>query len=251
MRIVSFNVNGIRAAYNKGAWDYLKSLAPDYVCLQEVRADEGQNPLTSLEDYHHQWLAAEKKGYSGVGILSQERPCEICRGIRHPEWDKEGRVLRADFESFSLISVYIPSGSSGDPRQVAKMDFLAHFYRYVQDLIKEKRDYVICGDMNIAHQPIDLTNWKSNQKNSGFLPEERQWFSEFLALGLVDVSRQLLGNEAMYSWWSLRSGARARNIGWRLDYQFATPHIAQKARVLEIPREPIFSDHAPVLIEYL
>lgn len=253
MRIISLNCNGIRASFKKGMWEYLQSTEVDAICFQEVRAAIEDNPLTEeiLGDYKAYWFVAEKKGYSGVGIVSKVKPKHVEYGINNEIFDAEGRVIRADFKDVSIISVYIPSGSSGDPRQEVKMNFLDVFYTYVQTLIDEGRQVVICGDYNIAHHPIDLKNDKTNKKTSGFLPEEREWLSQFMTLGLHDVTRELVGEETeIYSWWSLRSNARDRNVGWRLDYQLATEKLAKKAQAVEIPMIPKLSDHAPVVIDY-
>jgi exodeoxyribonuclease-3 len=247
---MSLNLNGIRSAYSKGFVDMLIDKQPDIVCVQEVKAHEADIPTLPV-DYFGNFHCAERKGYSGVGIVSKLEPDQLSSGISVKKYDTEGRVLRADFGDLSVLSVYVPSGSSGSPRQVYKMQFLKVFKTHVKKLLAEGRELIICGDINIAHQPIDLTNWQSNQKNSGFLPEERSWLDGFLALGLVDAYRHCVGPETIgYSWWSLRTNARARNVGWRLDYQFATPKLAEKISFANIPMEPNLSDHAPVIIDY-
>ncbi len=250
MRIMSLNLNGIRSAYGKGLIDLLNDKQPDVVCIQEVKAHEADIPAIPL-DYFSKFHCAERKGYSGVGILSKLEPNKHSCGIEVKKYDTEGRVLRADFGDISVLSVYVPSGSSGSPRQVYKMQFLKVFKTHVKKLLAEGRELIICGDINIAHHKIDLTNWQNNQKNSGFLPEERSWLDGFLALGLVDAFRQFAGpDKTMYSWWSLRTNARERNVGWRLDYQFTTPKLAEKISFADIPMEPNLSDHAPVIIDY-
>jgi exodeoxyribonuclease-3 len=251
MRVITLNLNGIRSAAARGALEWLGGQEADAICLQEVRALGHQLPLgLSLLPKHQHWHFAEKPGYSGVGLLLRKKPQRVSLGFGSV-FDREGRVLRADFKSHSIISVYVPSGSSGQERQAKKMQFLAEFLPYLSKLAKEGRELIVCGDINIAHQPIDLKNWKANQKLSGFLPEERGWIDRLLEAGYVDVFRQLVGPEAVhYSWWSARGSARANDVGWRLDYQFATAGIARKASKPSIYREEYFSDHAPVVIEY-
>ncbi|MBX3144179.1 MAG: exodeoxyribonuclease III [Trueperaceae bacterium] len=262
MRVLTLNANGIRSATSKGLPALLASLAPDAVCFQEVRALEGAVPLPDgfAECY---WHAAERKGYSGVATLLP-RPAGACRvGIGLAEFDIEGRVLvteldetyAGDLGRIELINVYAPSGTTGDERQAVKMRFLAHLVDFVSERLKAAEEQgfevLLCGDMNIAHSKLDIKNWSSNQKSSGFLPEERAWFSDFLGLGLVDVVRTLAGPElAIYSWWSQRAGARERDVGWRIDYQLASPRLAERATAFGIPRLPIVSDHAPVWVEY-
>jgi len=250
MRVLTMNLNGVRSAVRRGIKEALAGFDPDLVCLQEVRAAQADIPALGLAHQAH-WHPAERPGYSGVGTLIRAAPRAVTIGIGHEQFDKEGRVIRADLDGFTLINVYAPSGTSGEVRQQVKMAFLAVFRQYIGALIAEGRELLICGDMNIAHQPIDLKNWRGNQKNSGFLPEERQWLSDFLGLGLVDVVRQLAGPDfEIYSWWTVRAGARERNVGWRIDYQLATPGLAARARGFEIPRLPVFSDHAPVVVDY-
>lgn len=252
MRVISFNANGIRAAERKGLTAFLREHEPDIVCLQELKAHaELMANLELFDDFHQYWHCAQRKGYSGVGILARKRADHVVCGFGIEAYEQEGRVIQADFSDLSVLSVYVPSGSSRDQRQTFKMAFLANFYRHIASLLAEGRELLICGDINIAHRKIDLKNWRSNQKNSGFLPEERLWLDGFLELGLVDTYRQLIGPDtASYSWWSLRSGARARNVGWRLDYQFATAKLAASARCGQIPQEPPLSDHAPVIVDY-
>ena len=246
---MSFNVNGIRAAHRKGFGDLLDTKQPDIICLQEVKANEEDIPKLS-DSYTWHWHTAKRKGYSGVGIGMKQKASIILKGIGIDKYDREGRVIRADINGLSIISVYVPSGSSGDIRLSYKMQFLKAFRRYIRELLAEKRELIVCGDINIAHKPIDLTNWRSNQKTSGFLPEERKWLDRFLKLGMVDSYRQHIGEVPSYSWWSLRTGARARNVGWRLDYQLTTPKLAAQTVDAEIPIEPNLSDHAPVIMDY-
>ncbi len=250
MRVISLNVNGIRAASRKGLADFLKAKNADFVCFQELKADISVLP-EELLDYNLFWHPADKKGYSGVGILTKQKPDRVEYGMGVKVYDIEGRVLRADYGELSIISVYIPSGSSGNKRIEFKMRFLRSFKTYIKKLLEEGRELIICGDYNIAHNEIDLKNWKTNQKTSGFLPMERDWLTGFLKLGLIDAYRQFIGEDtASYSWWSLRTKARARNVGWRLDYQISTPSIAKTLKTAEIPMEPVLSDHAPVIMDY-
>lgn len=250
MRVISLNANGIRASLRKGFENFIGEKQADIVCLQEVKAHECDIPPL-LADYHAYWHCAERKGYSSVGILTKQEPDRVIRGMGVKVYDSEGRVIRADFGGLSVVSVYVPSGSSGEARLAYKMRFLKAFRRYVATLIAEGQEVIICGDINIAHKKIDLTNWKSNQKTSGFLPKERTWLDKFLKLGLVDSYRQHIGPDTpSYSWWSLRTGARARNVGWRLDYHLTSPGLAERVSFAEIPMEPNLSDHAPVIVDY-
>jgi len=250
MRLVSLNCNGIRAAFKKGLPDYLEELKADVVCLQEVRAKEDQIPSLFCSGVTH-WLEAEKGGYSGVGVISQLPIQSVKHGIGDKDFDREGRVQRLDFEDFTVINVYIPSGTTGDVRQTEKYRFLDLFYKYVRKVIKQQPATVIVGDFNIAHHEIDLKNWKTNRKTSGFLPEEREWLTQFSGLGLRDVVRDLAGPDtSVYSWWSQRAGARDRDVGWRLDYHWATETMAQRGTDYRIDRLPVFSDHAPVVVDY-
>ena len=251
MRVISLNLNGIRSAAAKGTLQWLEAQNADAICFQEVRALGHQLPLElALLPKHQHWHFAQKPGYSGVGLITRKKPQQVTLGFGS-SFDSEGRLVRADFKDYSLISVYVPSGSSGEVRQALKMQFLAEFLPYLSKLVKEGRELIVCGDINIAHKPIDLKNWKANQKLSGFLPEERGWIDRLLEAGYVDVFRQLVGPEAVhYSWWSARGSARENNVGWRLDYHFATAGIAKKARKPSIYREEYFSDHAPVTVEY-
>jgi exodeoxyribonuclease-3 len=273
MRIISLNANGIRSAANKGVFDWLADQSADLVCIQELKA---QGPdLTEAHTRingsargdlfaHLHW--AEKKGYSGVAVFSHQAPAEVKAGIGVSEFDLEGRILRADFEAgqwgagvkpLSVVSLYAPSGSASDERQASKFRFLDVFYPVLQAWMQEHRqtgrEFVICGDWNIAHTEKDLKNWKGNLKNSGFLPEERAWFGRMLSeLGWVDVYRQLHPNatEEGYTWWSNRGQAWAKNVGWRIDYQIATPGLAGCAQSAQIHKASRFSDHAPLIIDY-
>ena len=255
LRIVSANLNGIRSAHTKGFFSWLEQDLPDIVCVQELKAQatDMSSALLKPAGYQGFFHYAEKKGYSGVGIYCRQPPDRIVEGIGHPEFDAEGRFLRADFGALTVISVYVPSGSSSPERQIAKFAFLDEFFPILDRLIKEGRDIVICGDWNIAHREIDLKNWKGNLKNSGFLPEERAWLSRiFDKQGWVDVYRQLYpdAGETAYTWWSNRGQAYAKNVGWRIDYQIATPGMAARARAGDVFKSSKFSDHAPLIIDY-
>jgi exodeoxyribonuclease-3 len=258
-KLTSLNLNGIRSASSKGLQAWVEQAAPDCICVQEVKAQADDvrgrfDAMAGLAGYFH---FAEKKGYSGVGVYTRQAPSDVRVGFGHPEFDSEGRYVELRFdtpsEKRSIISCYFPSGSSGEERQQAKFRFLDLIYPHLQSLKAEQREFVLCGDVNIAHQAIDLKNWKSNQKNSGFLPEERGWMSKLLGEGgLVDVYRQLHPEttDEAYTWWSNRGQAYANNVGWRLDYHLATPAWAARARHASIYKGEKFSDHAPISIEY-
>ena len=255
MRIISLNLNGIRSAWSKGLLPWLEQQEADIVCLQEIKAQKAD--LTpemlapaGLGAYYH---CAEKKGYSGVGLWCRRAPERIVEGLGNDEFDAEGRFIRADIGRLSVISLYLPSGSSSPERQEAKFRFMDTFLPMLVELAREGRDMVICGDWNIAHQKEDLKNWKSNQKNSGFLPEERAWMTRVIEeAGWTDVYRRLHpeATDECYTWWSNRGQAWAKNVGWRLDYQFATPGIADTATRCSIWKETRFSDHAPLIVDY-
>ncbi len=255
LRIISLNLNGIRSATGKGFLDWLANQDADIVCLQELKAqaDDLSAEMKTPTGYHGYFHFAEKKGYSGVGIYSRRKPDRVVEGIGHAGFDAEGRYLRADFGSLSVISLYLPSGSSSAERQQAKFAFMEEFFPILAELRAAGREIVICGDWNIAHQEIDLKNWKGNLKNSGFLPEERAWLTKvFDELGWVDVYRRLYPEATgeAYTWWSNRGQARAKNVGWRIDYQIATPELAQTARSASVYTTQRFSDHAPLTIHY-
>ena len=257
-KLTSLNLNGIRSATSKGLEAWLHQTAPDCICVQEIKAQASDlagrfEQLSGLTGYFH---LAEKKGYSGVGVYTRLEPSEVLVGYGSDEFDLEGRYVELRFDTparkHSLISAYFPSGSSGEERQAAKFRFLAGFYPHLMAL-KGQRDFVLCGDINIAHQEIDLKNFKSNQKNSGFLPEERAWMTRLLSEGgMVDVYRQLqpTATDAAYTWWSNRGQAYAKNVGWRLDYHLATPALAAGARQVDIYKGEKFSDHAPITVNY-
>jgi len=254
MRIISINLNGIRSATTKGFYAWLQQQHADFVCLQELKAQQSDLTAQMLEPagYQGYFHYAGKKGYSGVGIYSKQAADRIIEGLGHQDIDAEGRYLEAQFGDVSVISLYLPSGSSGEQRQAMKFSVMERFYPHLQQLQASGRDVVICGDWNIAHQAIDLKNWRGNQKNSGFLPEERAWFGNLLTDGWVDVYRQLHpeATDACYTWWSNRGQAWAKNVGWRIDYQIATPGLANTARACSIYKDQRFSDHAPLIIDY-
>ncbi len=258
LRVVSLNLNGIRSAANKGWVEWAEQAEIDCMGVQELKAqaaDLGER-FTTVAGLRGHFHYADKKGYSGVGLYTRKTPSEVITGIGEPEFDAEGRYVEARFDTakrkLSIISCYFPSGSSSDERQQAKFRFLAVFYPYLK-LLRATREFILVGDINIAHREIDLKNWKSNQKNSGFLPEERAWMTRAIdELGVVDVHRALRpedGGEA-YTWWSNRGQAWANNVGWRIDYHLATPALAAKARSVSVYKAQRFSDHAPLTVDY-
>ncbi len=254
-RIVSLNLNGIRSATRKGFLEWLTLQDADVVCVQELKAQVGDmtaamlNPPGFFGYFHY----AEKKGYSGVGIYARRQPDSIVEGLGIADIDAEGRYIEADFGKLAVISVYLPSGSSSDERQQVKFAFMERFRPRLEALRADGREVVICGDWNIAHREVDLKNWKGNQKNSGFLPEERAWLTGvFDDLGWVDVHRRLCPDATgeAYTWWSNRGQAWARNVGWRIDYQIATPGLAATAKSASVYKVQRFSDHAPLTVDY-
>ncbi len=255
LRIISLNLNGIRSAWSKNVLPWTIEQRPDVVCLQELKAQlpDLNTEMQAPDGMHAYYHCAEKKGYSGVGLWCRKKPDAVVNGFGHGEFDAEGRYIRADFGKFSVISLYLPSGSSSPERQEAKFRFLEVFYPHMQHLIAEGREIVLCGDWNIAHNEIDLKNWKGNRKNSGFLPEERAWLTRlFKEQGWVDVYRRLYpdhGEEA-YTWWSNRGQAWAKNVGWRIDYHIATKNLAASAIAGSVYKSLRFSDHAPLIMDY-
>lgn len=257
IRIVSLNLNGIRSASKKGWLQWMGKQNVDVVCVQELKAqaDDLEDEMKALASAGRPLAGhfhfAQKKGYSGVGLYSRKKPKAVRTGFGVTEFDDEGRYIEADFGDYTVVSLYLPSGSSGPERQASKFRFLEAFRPHLKALVASGREIVLCGDLNIAHKEIDLKNWKSNQKNSGFLPEERAWLTEVIdEIGFVDVFRTLDARPEQYTWWSNRGQAWANNVGWRLDYQLATRGIAAKAKRCEIYLDERFSDHSPVLIDY-
>jgi len=253
IRVITFNVNGVRSAARKGLFRWLATQRPDLVCLQEMKCQEADldAKLHGLKLYQTCHAFAEKKGYSGVALYSRQQPDEVKRGFESREFDAEGRYVEARFGKLWVISVYLPSGSAGPHRQASKFRFLKHFLPHLERLRSRGQEIILCGDWNIAHQEIDLKNWRSNQKNSGFLPQEREWLTRvFEEIGFVDVFRRLNTRPEQYTWWSNRGRAYAKNVGWRIDYQIATPGVAATAVRESIYRRRRFSDHAPLTIDY-
>lgn len=252
MKIISYNVNGIRAAINKDWFAWLQATDADVVCLQEIKATPDQIvDIAILEDlgYKHYWYPAEKKGYSGTAIFSKIEPEHVEYGCGIEEYDREGRVIRADFKDCSVMSTYFPSGSSGEERQLFKYKFLDDFAVYISQLKLDYPKLVISGDYNICHKPIDIHNPKSNANSSGFLPEEREWMEKFIQNGFIDTFRHFNDDPHHYSWWSYRAGARAKNLGWRIDYHLATSELISHLKRAAILPEAKHSDHCPILLE--
>ena len=251
MRIITYNVNGIRAAMNKGLVDWMKASAPDVLCLQEIKATPDQVDVTAFEEmgYHLYWYPAQKKGYSGVAIFTKIKPNHIEYGCGIEHYDFEGRVLRVDFDHCSVASIYHPSGSSGEQRQAFKMKWLADFNKYIVNLQKQIPNLILCGDYNICHKPIDIHNPKSNAGTSGFLPEERDWMEDFIQVGFIDSFRHFNQEPHQYTWWSYRAGARGKNLGWRIDYNLVTKNLQQRLKRSVILPDAMHSDHCPVLLE--
>jgi len=253
MRIITLNANGIRAAARKGFFTWLSRQSADVVCLQETKAQ-----IHQLEDavFHPRKFVrfyedAEKKGYSGVAVYARRKPDKIIRGFGSEEFDAEGRYLEVRFGNLSIISLYVPSGSSSDERQAAKYRFIDEFNEHLDGISASKRDYIICGDWNVAHKNIDLKNWRSNRKNSGFLPEERAWMDQLFGdRKFVDAFREVNQNADQYTWWSNRGQARANNVGWRIDYQVLTPTLKDTVRRARVYKDKWFSDHAPLIMDY-
>ncbi|MEZ5491671.1 MAG: exodeoxyribonuclease III [Gammaproteobacteria bacterium] len=253
MRVMTFNCNGIRAAARKGFFDWLATIQVDVVCLQETKAQEHQlndEPFYPA-GFHCYYFDAVKKGYAGTAIFCRREPDKVTTGLGWEMADTEGRYIQADFGSLSVASLYLPSGSAGPERQARKVDFMNRYMKFMNKLRHDGREYIIGADWNICHKEIDLKNWRANQKNSGFLPEERQWLDELYdKVGYIDAFRLINQEPDQYSWWSNRGNARANNVGWRLDYQVITPGLRDKVTAAEIYTEENFSDHAPVILDY-
>jgi exodeoxyribonuclease-3 len=253
VRVITLNANGIRSAAAKGAFAWLREQDADVVCLQETKAHEPQleGHDVDLPGYHRYFFDAERPGYSGTALYCRRKPKEVIHGFGVDEFDREGRYLEARLPGLSVVSLYLPSGSSGPERQASKFRFLEAFTPHLKRLARRREPVLLCGDWNIAHKEIDLRNWKSNQKNSGFLPEERAWLDElFGPLGFVDTFREVNPGPDQYTWWSNRGQAWAKNVGWRLDYQVGSKALAGAARAAHIHKASRFSDHAPLVMDY-
>lgn len=253
MRIITLNCNGIRAAARKGFFNWLATVDADIVCLQETKAqiDQLTDPIFHPDNFHSYYFDADKKGYAGTALYCRAKPLKITKGLGFEIADSEGRYLQADFNGLSVASLYLPSGSAGEERQARKLAFMGQFMQHMKMLRNDDREYIICGDWNICHKEIDLKNWKANKKNSGFLPEERQWLDElYYELGFIDAFRMVNQEADQYSWWSNRGQARAKNVGWRLDYHVISSGLRNKVMSAEIYTDQNFSDHAPVILDY-
>ena len=253
MRVITLNVNGIRAAARKGFFSWVVRQKADVVCLQEVRAQADQiaDKMFHPKSFHCYYLDAYKKGYSGVAVYSKQEPDEVVRGLGWDDVDAEARYLELKFDDLSVTSLYAPSGTSGDERQAFKYQFMDRFLPHLRTLAASGRQHIICGDWNIAHKNVDLKNWRSNQKNSGFLPEERAWLDEvFSDSGFVDGFRVINQEAEQYTWWSNRGQSWANNTGWRIDYQIITEGLAERVESASIYKRKRFSDHAPLIMDY-
>ncbi len=253
MRVISVNTNGIRSAARKGFFDWLPQQQADFVCIQETKAQATQllDTLFHPSGFHCYYHAAKKKGYSGVALYSRVQPDRVIVGLDWPEFDAEGRYIEVQIGKLSVVSLYLPSGSSSELRQQVKFEVLERFMPHLHGLHRTQREYIVCGDWNIAHKEIDLKNWRGNQKNSGFLPEERAWMDElFGKTGFVDAFRMVDDRSEQYTWWSNRGQAWAKNVGWRIDYQVITPGLREAVQAAHIYKDQRFSDHAPLVMDY-
>lgn len=252
MKLYSWNVNGIRAAQKKGFLEWMEEVQPDILGVQETKAhpDQLDEELRNPPGYHSYWAAAEKKGYSGVALYSKTEPKDVRIGLGIEQFDIEGRTIVAEYDDFVFITAYFPNGSTGNKRVPYKMEYCEEFLRYCNDLREEGKSVIFCGDVNTSHKEIDLANPKANQKNTGFLPEERAWMDKLVGHGYVDTFRHFYPDrEEIYSYWSMRQGARARNVGWRLDYFFTSPDLQERLLAAEIHTDVMGSDHCPVSLE--
>ncbi|NOU59850.1 exodeoxyribonuclease III [Marinifilum caeruleilacunae] len=250
-KIISYNVNGIRAALGKDLIGWLKEENPDILLIQETKAQPEQIESHLFEElgYHCYWFSAEKKGYSGVGILSKEKPDAIVTGVNNEKYDIEGRAIRADFGDISVFSTYHPSGTAGGPRQDYKMEWLAYFQDYINELKKERPNLIIGGDYNICHKEIDISKPEKKKGVSGFLPEEREWIGNFIDSGFIDTFRVFDQSPDKYSWWSYRAGSRGKNLGWRIDYHMISESLQEKLKGASILANVVHSDHCPIVVE--
>lgn len=251
MKIITYNVNGLRAAVTKGFTEWLSEQKADVVCLQETKLQPDQFPFAIFESmgYHCYLQSAEKKGYSGVALLCKQKPDWVVYGMGIEKYDREGRFIRADFGDLSIVSVYHPSGTTGEERQAFKMEWLEAFQSYVVTLRETRPNLILCGDYNICHEPIDIHNPKGNEKNSGFLPEEREWMTRFLSAGFTDTFRYLHPDRQQYTWWSYRFNSRSQNKGWRIDYCMVTDSLQTKIKNASILNDAFHSDHCPAVLE--
>lgn len=253
MRVITANVNGIRAAHRKGFFEWMPKQKADVICIQETKAQVDQlvEEILKPKGYYAYFNDAVKKGYSGVAVYSRKEPDKVIDKLGWSDADDEGRYLQADFGKLSIVSLYLPSGSSSEERQAIKFDFLDRFMPVLKKMRRQRREFIICGDWNIAHKEIDLKNWKGNKKNSGFLPEERAWMDDlFGPVGMVDSFRAINQEPDQYTWWSNRGQAWAKNVGWRIDYQVITPGLKDKIKAVSIYKDERFSDHAPLITDY-
>ena len=251
MKIISYNVNGIRAALKKGLAEWLKEEKPDVFCIQETKANQEQVDVSAFEEmgYHINWFAAQKKGYSGVAVFSLKKPDKVVKGIGIEKYDNEGRTIRVDFGEITIINSYFPSGTTGTVRQDFKEDYLADIQLFISELKKERPNIILVGDYNICHTDIDIHNPKKQQKTSGFLPHERQWVSDFIDSGFIDSFRVFHTEPHRYSWWSYRAGSRPKNLGWRIDYEMVSNPLKDRLRSADILDQVVHSDHCPIVLE--